>query len=154
VRLDHRTAQEVPFISEYHHKKDAVLLREIIIEGIERMMPRPHIHALERETPDSSDNSTHIFDGGGKQLRLIESKQKVLLGYGAGSGNAVYIPTDMNIAATGQTRRTGKTTALEAIITRGKFTCLTFRTKVRRGKHSPMRIGFRLWPLIPLLRSG
>jgi hypothetical protein len=41
VRLDHRTAQEVPFISEYHHKKDAVLLREIIIEGTERMKRDP-----------------------------------------------------------------------------------------------------------------
>jgi hypothetical protein len=43
----------------------------------------------------------------------------------------------MNIAATGQTRRTGKTTALEAIITRGKFTCLTFRTK--RGETGFLR---------------
>jgi hypothetical protein len=41
VRLDRKTAEEVPFISEYHHKKDAVLLREIIIEGIERMKRDP-----------------------------------------------------------------------------------------------------------------
>ena len=66
-----------------------------------------------------------------------QQQQKVLLGYEAGSGNPVYIPTDMNIAATGQTRRTGKTTALEAIITRGRFTCLTFRTK--RGETGFLR---------------
>jgi hypothetical protein len=41
VRLDRKTAEEVPFISEYHHKKDAVLLREVIIEGIERMKRDP-----------------------------------------------------------------------------------------------------------------
>jgi hypothetical protein len=113
-----------------------VLLREIMIEGIERMKRDPTYKRWREKHPDSSDNSTHIFDGG-KQLPLIESKQKVLLGYEAGSGNAVYIPTDMNIAATGQTRRTGKAPALEAIITRGKFTCLTFRTK--RGESGFLR---------------
>jgi hypothetical protein len=41
VRLDRRTAEEVPFVSEYHHKKDAVLMREIVIEGIERMKRDP-----------------------------------------------------------------------------------------------------------------
>lgn len=59
------------------------------------------------------------------------------MGYEVGSARPVHIPTDMNIAATGQTRRTGKTTALEAIITRGKFTCLTFRTK--RGETGFLR---------------
>jgi hypothetical protein len=68
---------------------------------------------------------------------MNEPKKRVLLGYESVTGNAVYIPTDMNIAATGQTRRTGKTTALEAIITRGKFTCLTFRTK--RGESGFLR---------------
>jgi hypothetical protein len=68
---------------------------------------------------------------------MNEPKKRVLLGYESTTGNAVYIPTDMNIAATGQTRRTGKTTALEAIITRGKFTCLTFRTK--RGESGFLR---------------
>jgi hypothetical protein len=41
VRLDRRTAEEVPFVSEYHHNKDAVLMREIVIEGIERMERDP-----------------------------------------------------------------------------------------------------------------
>jgi hypothetical protein len=68
---------------------------------------------------------------------MNELKKRVLLGCESTTGNAVYIPTDMNIAATGQTRRTGKTTALEAIITRGKFTSLTFRTK--RGESGFLR---------------
>jgi hypothetical protein len=74
---------------------------------------------------------------------MNEPKKRVLLGYESTTGNAAYIPTDMNIAATGQTRRTGKTTALEAIITRGKFTCLTFRTK--RGESGFLR-GFQINP--------
>jgi hypothetical protein len=78
-----------------------------------------------------------------RQFAMNEPKKRVLLGYESTTGNAVYIPTDMNIAATGQTRRTGKTTALEAIITRGKFTCLTFRTK--RGESGFLR-GIQIYP--------
>ncbi len=54
---------------------------------------------------------------------------KVLLGFEVPSGQDVYIPTDLNIAATGQTRRSGKTSAIEGVLERGSFTALTFRTK-------------------------
>jgi hypothetical protein len=54
VRLDRRTAEEVPFVSEYHHKKDAVLMREIVIEGIERMKRDPSYKRWREKHPTLS----------------------------------------------------------------------------------------------------
>jgi hypothetical protein len=64
VRLDRRTAEEVPFVSEYHHKKDAVLMREIVIEGIERMKRDPSYKRWREKHPTlSTIQTTNILEG-------------------------------------------------------------------------------------------
>jgi hypothetical protein len=63
VRLDRRTAEEVPFVSEYHHKKDAVLMREIVIEGIERMKRDPSYKRWREKHPTlSTIQATNILE--------------------------------------------------------------------------------------------
>ena len=63
VRLDRRTAEEVPFVSEFHHKKDAVLLREILIEGIERMKRDPTYKRWREKHPTLSTIQPKNFTG-------------------------------------------------------------------------------------------
>lgn len=57
----------------------------------------------------------------------------ILLGFEVGSGNEVRIPLK-HLAITGQTQEAGKTTALEALITRSGLRGVTFITK--RGESS------------------
>jgi hypothetical protein len=52
----------------------------------------------------------------------------VHLGFEVGSGEAVEIPL-LNLAVTGQTQRSGKTTTLEALVRRSGVRALTFVTK-------------------------
>lgn len=60
-------------------------------------------------------------------------KADLLLGFEVGSGTEVRIPLK-HMAITGQTQEAGKTTALEALITRSGLTAVTFITK--RGESS------------------
>ena len=53
---------------------------------------------------------------------------KILLGFEVGSGKPVYFPLNHSLV-TGMTQLSGKTTTLEALLTRSKLTALTFRTK-------------------------
>ena len=52
-------------------------------------------------------------------------KGHVLLGYEVGTGNAVEIPL-RHLAVTGQTQEAGKTTTLEALISRSGLRAVTF----------------------------
>lgn len=54
------------------------------------------------------------------------------LGFEVGSGDPVEIPLK-NLAITGQTQESGKTTTLEALVGRGNFSALTFVTKRGEG---------------------
>src|SRR5207244_2772979 len=54
------------------------------------------------------------------------------LGFEVGPGTPVAIPLK-HLAITGQTQEAGKTTALEALITRSKLRALTFVTKRGEG---------------------
>lgn len=58
---------------------------------------------------------------------------EILLGYEIGSGGAVKIPM-RHLAVTGQTQQSGKTTALEALVSRSGASALAFVTK--RGEAS------------------
>ena len=53
---------------------------------------------------------------------------KILLGYIVGTGMEVYLE-DGQTVITGMTQLSGKTTALEALVTRGKVTAIAFLTK-------------------------
>jgi hypothetical protein len=57
---------------------------------------------------------------------------RIHLGFEIGSGDAVEIPL-RNLAVTGQTQESGKTTTLEALVGRGNFSALTFVTKRGEG---------------------
>ncbi|HEY8948481.1 MAG TPA: hypothetical protein VIM56_06325 [Rhizomicrobium sp.] len=59
--------------------------------------------------------------------------REVLLGYEVGSAAAISIPV-AHMAVTGQTQQSGKTTTLEALVSRSGLTALTFVTK--RGEKS------------------
>lgn len=61
------------------------------------------------------------------------NKQAVHLGFEVGSGEPVAIPV-RHMAVTGQTQESGKTTALEALITRSGLAAIAFLTK--RGESS------------------
>jgi hypothetical protein len=61
------------------------------------------------------------------------NKNTVHLGYEVGSADAVEIPV-RHMAVTGQTQESGKTTALEALITRSGLAAIAFLTK--RGEKS------------------
>lgn len=56
----------------------------------------------------------------------------VHLGYEVGTGRPVSIPV-LNLAVTGQTQESGKTTTLEALVVRSQLTALTFITKRGEG---------------------
>jgi hypothetical protein len=60
--------------------------------------------------------------------------QTIHLGYEVGTGRPVRIPADRHIGITGQTQRSGKTTTLEALISRSDGCALAFITK--RGESS------------------
>src|SRR5436190_23885550 len=60
-------------------------------------------------------------------------KKPLHLGFEVGSGNEVEIPLK-HMAITGQTQEAGKTTALEALISRSGLRAVTFITK--RGESS------------------
>lgn len=60
-------------------------------------------------------------------------KHDVHLGFAVGSGDPVAVPI-AHMAVTGQTQQSGKTTTLEAMVTRAGVTALTFVTK--RGESS------------------
>ncbi|WP_454629703.1 hypothetical protein [Bradyrhizobium cenepequi] len=60
-------------------------------------------------------------------------EQTVHLGFEIGSGEPIAVPM-RHMAVTGQTQRSGKTTTLEALISRSGSTALTFLTK--RGERS------------------
>jgi hypothetical protein len=62
----------------------------------------------------------------------------VHLGFEVGTGNSDEIPL-RNIAVTGQTQESGKTTTLEALISRAKVPALAFITKTWRE-------GVLYWP--------
>jgi len=66
---------------------------------------------------------------------------KVLLGYEVGSGKPVYIPMH-HLAVFGMTQLSGKTTTLEALISRAKYRAIAFI--VKRGE-----TGFTNYHLIP-----
>lgn len=57
---------------------------------------------------------------------------QIKLGYEVGSGDEVSIPLK-HLAITGQTQESGKTTTLEALITRSELTALAFITKRGEG---------------------
>src|ERR1700686_5553559 len=59
---------------------------------------------------------------------------QIKLGYEVGTGKAIYIPGDRHIGITGQTQRSGKTTTIEAIISRSSGCALAFICK--RGESS------------------
>lgn len=62
----------------------------------------------------------------------------ILLGFEVGSGQPVTIPV-RHMAVTGQTQEAGKTTALEALITRSELRAVTFVTKRGEGSFSTAR---------------
>jgi hypothetical protein len=64
---------------------------------------------------------------------MTSPSQNVLLGYEVGSGNAVAIPLNGHICVTGMTQAAGKTTTLEALITRSHRRALCFVTKKAEG---------------------
>src|SRR5262249_18341803 len=66
---------------------------------------------------------------GGEERRMSE----ILLGYAVGSGEPAGIPP-LNLAVVGQTQQSGKTTTLEALVSRSRGTALAFVTK--RGEQS------------------
>lgn len=55
-------------------------------------------------------------------------RTEILLGYEVGTGNPVHVPV-RHLAVTGQTQQSGKTTTLEALVSRSGGTALTFITK-------------------------
>src|SRR5436190_609337 len=61
------------------------------------------------------------------------TSSSVLLGYEVGSGKTIELPL-RNLAVTGQTQESGKTTTLEALISRAGRRALAFVTK--RGERS------------------
>jgi hypothetical protein len=63
----------------------------------------------------------------------VSGDRTMVLGYEVGSGDVVEIPV-LNLAVVGQTQRSGKTTALEALVRRSGVRALTFVTK--RGEKS------------------
>lgn len=64
---------------------------------------------------------------------------KVLLGYELGSGRAVEIPLT-HLAVTGQTQASGKTTTLEALISRSGLRAVAFVTKRGEGSFTTARV--------------
>lgn len=71
----------------------------------------------------------------------------ILLGFEAGNGRPVSIPSDRHIAITGQTQQSGKTTTLEALVHRSGLRAVAFVTK--RGEKS-----FRVAePIAPYFRE-
>jgi hypothetical protein len=62
----------------------------------------------------------------------------VRLGYEVGTGKPIYIPIKHTVI-TGQTQEAGKTTALEALITRSGLKALTFITKRGEGSFTGAR---------------
>lgn len=62
----------------------------------------------------------------------------ILLGYEVGTGEPVEIPL-LNLAVTGQTQESGKTTTLEALAARSGATVLTFVTKRGEGSFAEAR---------------
>lgn len=65
----------------------------------------------------------------------MSSKKLIHLGFEIPRGDAVAIPLK-HLAATGQTQESGKTTTLEALISRAKVTALAFVTKRGEGGFS------------------
>ena len=59
--------------------------------------------------------------------------ESVLIGYEIGRGTPVYIPLNGHLCVTGQTQAAGKTTTLEALITRSGRRALCFVTKKAEG---------------------
>ena len=59
---------------------------------------------------------------------LAGANMKILLGYIVGTGVEVYLE-DGQTVVTGMTQLSGKTTALEALVTRGEITAVAFLTK-------------------------
>ena len=55
------------------------------------------------------------------------SKDGILLGYEVGTGEPVTLQPQ-HLAVTGQTQQSGKTTTLEALVSRSGATALTFIT--------------------------
>jgi len=68
--------------------------------------------------------------------------QQILLGFEVPTGKPVQVPM-AHLIVTGMTQLSGKTTTLEALLTRGQLTALTFRTK--RGE-----LGFESAHQVPL----
>lgn len=58
---------------------------------------------------------------------------RIKVGYEVGTGREVWIPDDRHIGITGQTQRSGKTTTLEALISRASGCALAFITKRGEG---------------------
>lgn len=65
----------------------------------------------------------------------MSAKKTIELGYEVGTGKLISVPL-LNIAVTGQTQESGKTTTLEALATRSGATVLTFVTKRGEGSFS------------------
>jgi len=63
---------------------------------------------------------------------------EIHLGYEISTGEAVSIPLQ-HLAVTGQTQQSGKTTTLEALISRSKLRALTFVTKRAEGAFQSAR---------------
>lgn len=64
--------------------------------------------------------------------------ENILLGYKIGTGDAVDVPI-RHLAVTGQTQQSGKTTTLEALVSRSGLTALTFVTKRGEGSFAEGR---------------
>jgi hypothetical protein len=64
---------------------------------------------------------------------------RIKLGYEVNTGREVFIPDDRHIGITGQTQRSGKTTTLEALISRASGCALAFITKRGEGSFRKAR---------------
>ena len=58
----------------------------------------------------------------------MANQSQVLLGYAVGTGEPVHIPIQ-HMVVTGQTQQSGKTTTLEALISRSGLSAVAFVTK-------------------------
>jgi len=68
----------------------------------------------------------------------MTTKTTIHLGYELGTGNPVAVPL-LNLAVTGQTQESGKTTTLEALATRSGAKVITFVTKRGEGSFADGR---------------
>src|SRR5207302_11005039 len=77
---------------------------------------------------------------GRERQSRYRSMNTIHLGYELGSGDPVAIPIK-HMAITGQTQESGKTTTLEALVTRGNLRAVAFVTKRAEGAfHTGRRI--------------